>query len=220
MVIQGNFEKMVTFVSSTIRERGSTMKLSRIFFVAALFAVVLTVTSGAFAAADYYLKISDIKGEQSRVIRCADGSCAIKDIGPGSFAAVVCDAQGKALSSGRFALVMTFKASAVRESPSKASLLRESPTRASSGRESPTKASSGGAGKVAGATDGASSVVSPRDAASGLPTGRRQHQPLVITKEWDAASPQGRQIDTPTGGDSDQVSMWELEVRVDRIEMK
>jgi type VI secretion system secreted protein Hcp len=33
-------------------------------------------------------------------------------------------------------------------------------------------------------------VVSPRDAASGLPTGKRMHKPLVITKEVGAASPQ------------------------------
>jgi len=32
------------------------------------------------------------------------------------------------------------------------------------------------------------SVVSPRDAASGLPTGKRQHHPLVITKEIDKSS--------------------------------
>ena len=32
-------------------------------------------------------------------------------------------------------------------------------------------------------------IVSPRDAASGLPTGKRQHKPLVITKELDKASP-------------------------------
>jgi type VI secretion system secreted protein Hcp len=32
-------------------------------------------------------------------------------------------------------------------------------------------------------------IVSPRDAASGLPTGRRQHAPLVITKEVDKSSP-------------------------------
>src|SRR4051812_24272 len=32
-------------------------------------------------------------------------------------------------------------------------------------------------------------IVSPRDAASGLPTGRRQHKPLVITKEVDQSSP-------------------------------
>jgi type VI secretion system secreted protein Hcp len=32
-------------------------------------------------------------------------------------------------------------------------------------------------------------IVSPRDAASGLPTGKRQHKPLVVTKEIDKASP-------------------------------
>ena len=32
-------------------------------------------------------------------------------------------------------------------------------------------------------------VISPRDAATGLPTGHRQHQPVVITKEVDVASP-------------------------------
>jgi len=32
-------------------------------------------------------------------------------------------------------------------------------------------------------------VVSPRDAASGLPTGKRMHKPLVITKELDKSSP-------------------------------
>jgi len=32
-------------------------------------------------------------------------------------------------------------------------------------------------------------VVSPRDAASGLPTGKRQHKPYVITKEVDKATP-------------------------------
>jgi len=32
-------------------------------------------------------------------------------------------------------------------------------------------------------------VVSPRDAASGLPTGKRQHKPIIITKEVDKASP-------------------------------
>ena len=32
-------------------------------------------------------------------------------------------------------------------------------------------------------------IVSPRDAASGLPTGKRQHKPITITKEWDASTP-------------------------------
>jgi type VI secretion system secreted protein Hcp len=33
-------------------------------------------------------------------------------------------------------------------------------------------------------------TVSPRDPASGLATGKRQHKPIMITKEWDATSPQ------------------------------
>ncbi|HSP61915.1 MAG TPA: type VI secretion system tube protein TssD [Pyrinomonadaceae bacterium] len=33
-------------------------------------------------------------------------------------------------------------------------------------------------------------VSAPRDPATGLPTGRRQHRPVVITKEWGAATPQ------------------------------
>jgi len=33
-------------------------------------------------------------------------------------------------------------------------------------------------------------VGSPTDLASGRATGRRQHKPIVITKEWGAASPQ------------------------------
>src|SRR5215207_5809794 len=32
-------------------------------------------------------------------------------------------------------------------------------------------------------------IVSPRDAASGLPTGKRQHKPFVITKEIDKTTP-------------------------------
>lgn len=37
-------------------------------------------------------------------------------------------------------------------------------------------------------------IVSPRDAASGLPTGKRMHKPMVITKEWGASSPQLSEI--------------------------
>ena len=33
-------------------------------------------------------------------------------------------------------------------------------------------------------------VLSPRDGISGLPTGKRQHQPVVFSKEWGASSPQ------------------------------
>ena len=33
-------------------------------------------------------------------------------------------------------------------------------------------------------------VISPRDTTSGLPTGKRQEQPIVFTKEWSVCSPQ------------------------------
>ena len=34
------------------------------------------------------------------------------------------------------------------------------------------------------------SVISPRDPQSGLASGKRQHQPVVITKQWGVSSPQ------------------------------
>jgi type VI secretion system secreted protein Hcp len=34
-----------------------------------------------------------------------------------------------------------------------------------------------------------SETVSPRDAATGQASGKRQHKPILITKEWDASSP-------------------------------
>ncbi|MDQ6770462.1 MAG: type VI secretion system tube protein Hcp [Gemmatimonadota bacterium] len=33
-------------------------------------------------------------------------------------------------------------------------------------------------------------VTSPRDLASGQATGKRQHKPIIVTKEWGASSPQ------------------------------
>jgi hypothetical protein len=41
---------------------------------------------------------------------------------------------------------------------------------------------------------GSSYVIGPRDAASGMPTGKRQHAPVTIVKEWNAASPELSQI--------------------------
>ena len=32
-------------------------------------------------------------------------------------------------------------------------------------------------------------ITTPRDAQSGLPTGKRQHKPFVVTKELDKSSP-------------------------------
>jgi len=50
----------------------------------------------------------------------------------------------------------------------------------------------GGSGKAAtGSSQAASnsSAASSRDSSTGQATGKRQHKPLVITKEWDASSP-------------------------------
>jgi hypothetical protein len=174
------------------------MVLKRILCVAVLTVGALGMTLYAFAA-DYYLKISGIKGESARVLRCEKGVCSVDGFASGNFTAAVCDAQGNTAPSGEYKLQLTFKPSALRESPSKASQ-----------------------GKVArtGATEGTVDVLSPRDAASGLPTGKRQHQPITITKEWGSNSREPVKATTPSGEEYSDVSTWALEVRVDRIEMK
>jgi hypothetical protein len=42
---------------------------------------------------------------------------------------------------------------------------------------------------AAGKLTTASYVVAPRDSASGMATGKRQHAPITVVKEWGAASP-------------------------------
>ena len=50
-------------------------------------------------------------------------------------------------------------------------------------------------------------VLTPRDPASGLPTGRRQHQPLIVTKEVDAASAPLHQVQAS----NETFKEWELQ---------
>ncbi len=50
-------------------------------------------------------------------------------------------------------------------------------------------------------------VISPRDAASGLPTGKRQHKPIVITKEIDMATPLLQMILV----NNESIKTWKLE---------
>jgi type VI secretion system secreted protein Hcp len=50
-------------------------------------------------------------------------------------------------------------------------------------------------------------IVSPRDPASGLPTGKRQHKPIVITKELDKSSPLLYSVLTQ----NENVPEWKLE---------
>jgi len=49
-------------------------------------------------------------------------------------------------------------------------------------------------------------VISPRDAASGLPTGKRQHKPVTITKEVDKSSPLLYQVLT----NNENITEWAL----------
>ncbi len=49
-------------------------------------------------------------------------------------------------------------------------------------------------------------VLSPRDAASGLPTGKRQHKPLVITKAMDKATPLLMNILV----NNENITVWEI----------
>ena len=49
-------------------------------------------------------------------------------------------------------------------------------------------------------------IVSPRDAASGLPTGKRQHKPVVITKEIDKATPLLHNVLV----NNENITEWEL----------
>lgn len=43
----------------------------------------------------------------------------------------------------------------------------------------------------------AHSVPAPADAASGLPTGKRQHKPFVVTKSWSAYRPSAARLPDP-----------------------
>lgn len=59
---------------------------------------------------------------------------------------------------------------------------------------------SAGARTAVGGAPASGSVVSPRDSASGLPTGKRQHKPMVITKELDKSTPVLMQAGPPPSG--------------------
>lgn len=60
---------------------------------------------------------------------------------------------------------------------------------ASAGTETTVSGDGTSVAATAGAEVSAQGVVSPRDAASGLPTGKRQHAPVTITKELDKSTP-------------------------------
>lgn len=169
----------------------TSSKRFRVFLVMAV--LTLTMTANLYASsADYYLKIEGIKGERARIVKCASGVCKLEGIAPGTFTVTVCDAQGKAITTSGFTLDMTFSPSGIRESPTKAST---------------------------GATTAASGdVVAPRDVATGQASGKRMHSPIRFTKDIEKSSPLLK-VATPTQ-DCDDVTMWSIEVKVQKIEMK
>jgi type VI secretion system secreted protein Hcp len=59
-------------------------------------------------------------------------------------------------------------------------------------------------------------IISPRDAASGLPTGKRMHKPLVITKEVDKSSPLLYNMLV----NNENVPKWELQFFTPQIDAK
>jgi hypothetical protein len=63
---------------------------------------------------------------------------------------------------------------------------------------------------VSSSDNSVSEVVSPRDAASGLPTGKRQHKPMTITKELDKSTPKLAESVSGSGGGSGKVSMQDM----------
>jgi len=169
------------------------MTLSKRFTLTiAVLLCTIGMTVTAYAASDYYLKIEGIKGERARIVKCPNGACKLDGIAPGTFTVSVCDASGKPLATTNFSLDMTFTVQSSRD--------------VSTGMST---------GKMATATN--NDVSAPRDAATGLATGKRQHSPIKITKEIDKSSPLAK-VATPTE-DCDDVSMWVLEVRVQKIEM-
>lgn len=57
-------------------------------------------------------------------------------------------------------------------------------------------------------------IISPRDPASGLPTGKRMHKPLVVTVEWDKASPILRtMLSTNENLTSVEIQFWTPQIR-------
>ena len=59
---------------------------------------------------------------------------------------------------------------------------------------------------VSSSDNSVSKIVSPRDAASGLPTGKRQHKPITITKELDKSAAVTESLESPVESSSSSSS--------------
>lgn len=57
---------------------------------------IMLFSSSSFAAADFYLKIEDIKGE-SQVVKCTNGSCVVPPLKVGDYTVLVSTAEGEVI---------------------------------------------------------------------------------------------------------------------------
>ncbi len=71
--------------------------MKKLISVSSLMLSVL-FSANVLAAADMFIKISDVKGE-SRVISCPSGMCSLSDVAAGTYQVQVCDEKGGAVSS-------------------------------------------------------------------------------------------------------------------------
>jgi len=155
--------------------------MSRLLVLCALLAVVAVVGASPSpdSAADYYLKIGDIKGE------AADGSIAVTGIAWDTHAEV-----------GRFAV----------EPPAEVLARYGGAQFASAGMAAGLAVSDPGAGgSKPAARQG--QVQTPREAGSGMATGRRTHSPVTFVKQWDKASP--KLMEACANGSHQDVEVWE-----------
>lgn len=164
-------------------------------------AAILITTSASFAAtSDYYLKIEGVDGEAksfTKIMYCPDGACKIEDLKVGTYKITVCSDGGgmpvvKSAVSGSISVVANKCATGKHIAQATISMREAS-------------------------APSVSEVVSPRDPASGLPTGKRMHKPLTITKELDKMSPST--TFTVAAGDVDGDGYFDLKINTSSLRL-
>ncbi len=166
----------------------------------ALAAILISTTASFAATSDYYLKIEGVDGEAkgfTKIILCGDGSCKIEDLKVGSYKITVCtDGGGMPVVKDAVSGSISIEA-----------------TKCATGKHI---AQATIASREAGAPS-VSEIVSPRDVASGLPTGKRMHKPLIITKELDRSVPSISV--TVAAGDVDGDGFFDLKLNTSSLRL-
>lgn len=135
--------------------------------VAATFAITILCAAPAYAGSDYLLELGGVEGETA-----GDKHKNEIEILSYSWGATRAQRQADALTDGLMVIrYMSGVAGASETKGEKDGKIGENAPAAGDVRVA--------AGDVDG--DGRADVASPRDAASGLPTGKRQHKPMMLT---------------------------------------